>query len=212
MIDGYRAYKFYLAIKLHFTTDKYDVFKSKGAVSCTLESFERRNDKPIFIKLGQKFASEKDYIQYVACNFIYGNPHVIYSGYEADENYIEWQRRRQSMTKLFSDDCDKIIESGKNIDDIINCTKNTIPYIITLYLSKQINMETIRILDDQLDFVSKWDGTVYNMFQDQIRVIKKAKGFIKYDKSRIQPVFNNLMEQIWDYKDGTYIQKTTAQV
>jgi hypothetical protein len=212
MIDGYRAYKFYLATRLHFTTDKYDVFASKGAVTCSRDSFEKRNDKYMFMKLGQRFNTEREYIQFLASNFIYGNPNVIYSGSEADESYIEWQRRKQSITKLFSDDCDKLINANKTIDEIINCTNNQLPYIILLYIGKKINVETIRILDDGLDFVSKWEGTVQTMFADQIRVIKKAKGFIKYDKDRIRPVFNNLLEQTWNYKDGQHIQEAIASV
>ena len=122
-MDGYRAYRFYLATKLHFTSDKYDVFAAKGAVSASISSFEKRNDRYMFTRLGQRFNTEREYIQFIACNYIYGNPNVIYSGSEADENFTEWQRRRQSATKLFSDDCDKLIASGKCYDDIFYCTK-----------------------------------------------------------------------------------------
>lgn len=210
VIDGYRAYRFYLATKLHFTSDKYDVFQSKGAVTASISSFEKRNDRYMFAKLGQRFNTEREYIQYLACNYIYGNPNVLYSGSEADENYTEWQRRRQSATKLFSDDCDTLINSNKNIDEIINCTLNQIPYIISLYIGKKINIETVRILDDHMDFIKKWDGNVLTMFGDQIRIIKKAKGFIKYDKSRIQPIINILLENTWNYKDGQHIQEAIA--
>ena len=164
----------------------------------------------MFVKLGQRFNKERELIQFIASNLIYGNPNMIYSGSEADDNYIEWNRRRQSATKLFSDDCDTLINLNKNIDELINCTNNQLPYIITLYISKKINIETIRILDDHLDFVNKWEGMVVTMFADQIRIIKKAKGFIKYDKTRIQPVLNNFLEQTWNYKDGQHIPQAAT--
>lgn len=210
MIDGYRAYRFYLATKLHFTSDKYDVFQSKGAVSVSIASFEKRNDRYMFSKLGQRFNTEREYIQFIASNFIYGNPDVIYSGSEADDNYIEWQRRRQSATKLFDDDCHILINTNKTIDELINCTNNQIPDIISLFISKKINIETVRILDDHLDFINKWEGSLITMFGDQIRIIKKAKGFIKYDKTKIRPVLNNLLEQTWNYKNGQYIPQTNS--
>ena len=211
-MDAYRAYRFYLATKLHFTTDKYDVFETKGAVTCSRDSFEKRNDRYMFSKLAQKFYSESAYIQFLASNFIYGNPNMIYSGSEAEENYVEWQRRRQSATKLFQDDCDKLINSNKNIDEIINCTLNQIPYIISLYIGKKINIETVRILDDHMGFADKWDGMVLTMFADQIRIIKKAKGFVKYDKKRIQPIINILLESTWNYKDGQHVQEAISSI
>ena len=39
------AYRTYLAFKLHFTTDKYDITKTKGAVSASRESFLKRTDQ-----------------------------------------------------------------------------------------------------------------------------------------------------------------------
>ena len=206
MIDGYRAYRFYLATKLHFTTDKYDVFVSKGAVTCSRDSFEKRNDRFMFHKLGQRFKTEREYIQFIASNFIYGNPNVIYSGSEADENYTEWQRRLQSATKLFSDDCHTLINTDKNIDEIIKCTNNQLPYIISLYLAKRINIETIRILDDTMHFIDTWQGNIQTLFGDHIRIIRKAKGFIKYDKTKTLPIVNNLLEQTWNYKDEQLIR------
>ena len=211
-MDAFRAYRFYLATKLHFTTDKYNVFETKGAVTCSRDSFEKRNDRYMFSKLAQKFYSESAYIQFLASNFIYGNPNMIYSGSEADENYVEWQRRKQSATKLFSDDCDTLINLNKSIDEIINCTNNQLPYIIALYIGKKINIETVRILDDNLGFVDKWEGIVHTMFADQIRIIKKANGFIKYDKNKIRPVLNNFLEQTWNYKDGQHIPQAIPQI
>lgn len=215
MIDGFRAYKFYMALKLHFTTAKYNVFETRGAVSISHSKFEVRNDKFLFSKLGNRFKTEQEYIQYVACNFLYGNSNVIYSGSEADDNFTEWQRRRQSATKLFSDDCDKIISSvsmaGKDYDEIFYCTKNSFQYIMSLYVGKKINIETVRILDDKLDFMSKIpeDSAMATMFSDKILLIKKAKGFIKYNKERTTPIIDNLLEELLGNTNGKHIQTTT---
>ena len=44
-MDGFKAYRYYLAIKLHFTTDKFNVFENRGNVRGTREAFNVRNDK-----------------------------------------------------------------------------------------------------------------------------------------------------------------------
>ena len=38
-MNGYEAYKLYLAIKLHFSTEDYDFIKHNGKVNCSLDSF-----------------------------------------------------------------------------------------------------------------------------------------------------------------------------
>ena len=83
-MDGFTAYKYYMALKLHFSSDKYNVFESRGSVKCSREKFNSRNDYYIFEKLGRKFSTNQELIQYMAANFIYKNPNVIYSGADAD--------------------------------------------------------------------------------------------------------------------------------
>ncbi len=61
-MDGFKAYKYYMAIKLHFTKDGFDVFKNRGNVKGTREAFNARNDSYLFEKLARKFPVDKDLI------------------------------------------------------------------------------------------------------------------------------------------------------
>src|SRR5210317_421744 len=101
-MDGFRAYKYYIALKLHFTTDKFDVFKNSN-VKGSREAFVARNDRYLFDKLARKFSTDKELIQYLVANFAYENDAAVYNGFEAQDNYQLWQRRKQSMTKIISD-------------------------------------------------------------------------------------------------------------
>ena len=73
-----------MAIKLHFTTDRYDVFEANGKVSGSKETFEKRNDRFLFEKIGRKFNEPRQLIEYFVANFAYGNTGVIYSS-ESDQ-------------------------------------------------------------------------------------------------------------------------------
>ena len=207
MMDGFSAYKYYMALKLHFGSVKYNVFESRGAVKCSRDRFNDRRDHYMFDKLAKKFGTDKDLIQFMASNFIYNNPNFIYSGSEAEENYLEWQRRKQSATKLFADDCDKIISLNMSLKEIFYCTNNAIQYIISLGVSNSVNIETIRILDDQLDFISKIKpgDPVMTMFNEYILRINKSKGFVKYDADKVKPVFDNLIEELRLKENGTHV-------
>jgi hypothetical protein len=200
-MDGYKAYKFYLAIKLHFNSEKFDVFFNRGALKYSREKFNSRNDRLIFEKLAKRFSSEKDYIQYIASNFMYGNPDVAYSGTEGDDNYIEYLRRKESMTKIFKGDLDTIITYHEKYptESAINCTNNTLPYIISLYLSNQITLETVRILDDRLSIIHHLkmeNQTLYKMFEDLLLIVDKAKGFVKYSSEKTNPHIENLITEL----------------
>lgn len=201
-MDGFKAYKYYMAIKLHFTKDNFDVFKNRGNVKGTREAFNVRNDRYIFEKLARKYPVDKDLIQLFVANFAYGNDTSLYSYEEAETNLLEWQKRKQSITKMFSDDCGAILmtahKNKQKQDDIFYFTSNTYPSILKLYLGKQISIETVRILDDMLAMVEKWkeNTSMVVLWENDIRRIEKARGFVKYDKDRVSKVFSSFMEEV----------------
>lgn len=197
-MDGFGAYRYYLALKLHFGTDKFDVFKNKGAVRYTRDKFETRNDKFIFVKLSAKYPTDREFIQFIASNFMYGNHDVVYSGSEAEDNWIEFNRRKQSITKIFKDDVDTIINHHEQYPDfsLFEVLDNKIPSIISLYLSNKITLETLRILDDKTNLIHEFkcsNQTLYKMFDDTLRIVEKSKGFVKYDKTKTDPILDELL-------------------
>lgn len=201
-MDGFKAYKYYMAIKLHFTRDNFDVFQNRGNVKGTRDAFNARNDRYVFEKLARKYAVDKDLIQYYVANFAYGFDTVIYSQSEAEQNLQEWNRRKQSITKIFSDDCNKIVmDAYKNklkAESILNLTNKGYCSILKLFLGNQISLETIRIIDDMLPVVHNWktNESMLLLWENEIRRIEKSKGFVKYDKTKVVPVFNNFMEEV----------------
>ena len=43
-MDPFEVYKLYLALKLHFTTEKYDITKTRGGVKASEKAFLKRKD------------------------------------------------------------------------------------------------------------------------------------------------------------------------
>lgn len=201
-MDGFKAYKYYIAVKLHFTKDSFDVFKNRGGVKGTREAFNARNDRYIFEKLARKFPVDRDLIQYYVSNFAYGNENVAYDLAESEENYAEWNRRKQSITKIFADDLNKILMDAykRKIKEpaIINFTFNQYPSILNLYLGKQIGIETLRILDDFDNLLEPWkqNTSMVLLWENEIRRVEKVKGFVKYDSYKIMATYQSYKEEI----------------
>lgn len=191
-----------MAIKLHFTKDSFDVFKNRGVVKGTREAFNARNDRYMFEKLARKYPVDKDLIQFYVANFAYGNDNVVYAQEESQDNLFEWQKRKQSMTKIFEDDLQRILMDAykRKIKEssILNFTCNQYPSILNLYLGKQIGLETLRIIDDQDNLLQSWkqNTSMVLLWENEIRRVEKSKGFVKYDADKIKSVYSTFKEEI----------------
>jgi len=201
-MDGFKAYRYYLAIKLHFTTDKFNVFENRGNVRGTREAFNARNDRYIFEKIANKKLNDKDIIQYFVANFAYFKENSIYEGKEAEDNYIQWMKRKQSITKTFIDDLTSIlhfVETNKvNNSAVFEFTDNEYPLALKMFIGGKITIESLRIIDDFIGVIDKWKDhpTVKYIWDDEIRRITKLSGFVKYDKDKLGKIFATFREEI----------------
>ena len=201
-MDGFKAYRYYLAIKLHFTTDKFNVFENRGNVRGTREAFNARNDRYIFEKLAKRFKEDKDIIQFYVANFAYGHDTAIYAGQEADDNYNIWLKRKQSISQIFIDDLATIltyIETNKlKYNAIFEFTDSEYPVALKLFVGGKISIETLRIIDDVYPIIDTWEinTSIKYIWQDELRRIKKLTGFVKYDKIKLNKIFSHFKEEI----------------
>lgn len=190
-MDGFRAYRYYMALKLHFTQPKFDVFVNRGHVKGSYERFLSRNDHLIFDRLARQF-SDRDFIQYVAANFMYGHDDMIYDTTDSMGNYKEYLRRKQSITRVFSEDVQMIMDSGAQYD----FSGNKIPDVLQLMMAKRITLETVVILNDIDHFVDKLkQSTIALLLGDELLRIEKSKGFVKYVPEKIMPIYNELKNE-----------------
>lgn len=198
-MNGFSAFRYYLAVKLHFSNDKFSVFENNGNVKYSMETFNARNDRFIFDKLTRKFDAAKDIIQFYVANFAYGNDNFIYAIEEADQYYAEWIKRKESITKIFHDDLSKVqLEIEKyayTMDHVFTNKDGNFPVILKLYLGKVITIETMSILNARKPIIQEWkqDPNITLVFEQDLRRIEKLIGFIKYDAAKIDKIYFDLI-------------------
>jgi len=201
-VDGFKAYRYYLAIKLHFTTEKFNVFENRGNVKGTREAFNARNDRYIFEKLANKYSEDREIIQFFVANFAYGNETAIYAGQEAEDNLTEWTKRKQSITQKFIDDLAIIlthIEVNKlPTASIFNFIDSAYPVLLELFIGGKISIETLRIIDDIHPILEKWqeNNSIKYIWNQEMLRIKKLTGFVKYDRIKVEKIFNHFLAEI----------------
>lgn len=183
----YEAFKEYIALKSHFTTKSYDYNKFSGKIkSATVSAYEQRKDKVFFMKL----AKHKDVKGFLISNFIEDDKfwvgNLAYNEY-AQSVYLNWLKRIQSLSYLFSSELSKLHEQ---FDDNFIINDNEHPYVIKLFLRKEISLETLVILVDLVRCLSYWNkGMAYDpVWQDISMKVKKYKSFLSYDKEKYKNV------------------------
>jgi hypothetical protein len=143
-------------------------------------------------------------IQYYVSNIAYGNESPVYEIEESEGYYLNWIKRKESITHVFTNDLSVILnDAHKNNlkkDAIVDFTFNQQPSILTLYLGKRITLETVSILNDFLGLIDMWNmsGFVMTLWEAEIKRIYKAKRFVKYDKQRIHPLIQEFEEELHD--------------
>ena len=199
-MEGFKAYKYFMAIKLHFTTEKYDVFETNGRVSGSRATFEKRNDRFLFEKLGSRFNSDKDCIQFLVANFAYGNKNVVYSQ-ESDDYFQTWNKRKESRTRMFEVDLQTlesyIEKNHKEFKDLYSI-ETGVPPLLNLYVGGHITLETMVILQDFDDYLSKWEPLIM-LWHDHFLTIRKVKRFVKYDATKLKLIYDNFKRTVEEF-------------
>lgn len=202
-MPGFRACKLYLAVKLHFESEKYDVFESGGRTKYRREDYEKRRDRVIFERLAKKFPVERDLIQFYVANFAYGNPNKIYSG-DAYDYYETWIKRKQSITQVFWNDLSTIFTNLENkkrgFDAFMNIDDGD-PELLLLYLGGHITLETMVIVQQLDDYLTKWEPMIL-LWHDYFHTIQKVRRFVKFDANKCGIIYKQFKENLVELNHG----------
>ena len=174
-MTDFEAYRQFLALKLHFTSEHYDYFKYNGKHNATMASFEKRTDKRFFKKLVRKNINITEY--YVA-NLVNGKEWI--SQFE-DSVWKDWLSRSQSIEYNFINEAEKLLTSAGNFDIIFNCDEGTHPKLLKAYLAKKISLDTLVILDRLVRYRRVFDREIDESYiwPKVSMLIQKYEPFVK---------------------------------
>ena len=178
IMDDFSVYRMYMALKLHFTTDKYDVIEQQGRVRVSRATFNKRKDLFTIKKIAKTY-SDEDVANFLVANFVSGNRWGGLFDLEAGKTFKQWKKKIESLSYVFSQDLDNLIleldENKLSFDDIFKITGGQHPYIIKAYLRNTITIETLVILESIYKFIDSFDSGITEniVWPDISRLIKK---------------------------------------
>jgi len=184
------AYRCYLALKNHFTKDKYDYHKYRGKVRATNEAFYKRKDRFWF----EKFARQKkdnEVEEFFVSNFIYStDPATMWIGEmikEGEGRYIDWKKKIQSLSYIFKEEVNTLFEQNK-VNEVFDCSDGH-PPILRKYLGGTISLETLVICDSVFDYRKDFDQRLNDPVWETVsKKMKKYKPFLNIDVPKYKKI------------------------
>lgn len=145
---GYEAYKLYLALQRHFSTN-YDFFKYHGKVNVSTDAYSKRNDMFSFEKL-TKIVLKEDLQDFFVAHFL-ENPKCWIRNMSKAK--MEQHRAKvKNFSTKFREDLEYL--STYHLPDLIK-VENDIPQIHKLVIDGTINIETLIAMDHFYPFIDK---------------------------------------------------------
>lgn len=195
-VTPHEAFKAYLAIKRHFSSDTYDYHKYGGKINSSLASFHKRKDRLFFEKLSRQ-KKDEEVVDFFVSNFVSAtDPSSLWIGEiikHGNEQYIDWKKKRQSLNYTFETDLRSVFE-GNNFLDYIKIEGSKHPKLLKEYLSGKLTLETLVILDRMIHFREKFDGKLIDPIWELVsNKIRKYSPFLELDLDKYKNILRKVL-------------------
>jgi hypothetical protein len=143
-----------------------------------MDAFERRKDKYHFYKLSRKYTNDEELKWFLISNLVENDKLWVGDllGDGADQNFKRRQKTLQSLTYAFENDCRNIFDGVENPNELLRCKNGEYPPLLTKYLHRDVQIETICILSRILGLIDIWNSCI----AENIRWPTLRNTFLKY--------------------------------
>ena len=199
MITGYEAFGIFQALKLHFTSDSYDFFKYNGKSRVSVDAFENRKDKYHFYKLSRRLTNRDELIMFIVSNFVH-NENIWVGDLLTEESETIYRQRQkvvQSLSYIFENDCRKLFDGIDNPNEFLKVTNGEYPVLMTKTLQRDIEIETLCIMNKILGFMPNWNNKIEDTIRWPLfyRKVIKFSEFLPKDVSKFKFILKKVIDE-----------------
>ena len=190
-MTGFEVYKMYLALRMHFSKQKYDYIKYRGKVNASENAFEQRRDRYFFKKLATKYDGN-EILNYFVANFM-NDPQGYIKSF-SDGNYTSWKIKQESFCYQFRQDVDLLLTYFESpyqdkFDKIFEVKEGQHPPLLKHYLSGEIALETLVVFESCLGYIEQFDKKLSDPIWKDIKGrVLKYKPFLEIDCTKYRGV------------------------
>lgn len=182
------VYRIYVAIKTHFTTDKYDFVAFNGKTKYISQStYNKRKDKYFFEQLSVRYRND-EIVPFFISNFLVNEK--MWIGDMQDEGrdiFLEWKKRWSSLYYNYTQDVgniiDFVVKNELSMVDIFTGDGSKHPIILKFLQQKMVSLETVVILNKIINFIPSLEKHYSDdlILGSLIQKVKKYSSFFKED-------------------------------
>ena len=190
-MHGVEVYRTYLAMKLHFSSPKFDFFQYDGKVNAKEETYQKRNDFYFFETIARKY-NDQEIKEFMLASFVEAkDPTKVWIGdikRSGKDLWLVWAKRQQSLSYTVSEDLDRLgdflSQRGNTFNDLFD-THEGHPPLLKSFVRGDIVLETLIILDMILGFIKVWDKKLKDPLWEQLSFkIKNYKSFLSINTNK----------------------------
>lgn len=198
MDKGFEAYNLYLSLRAHFhggTGKNFDITKGYKKVRTSYETYKNKGSiSSMFRVLTDRYDYDTVH-DIIVSNFANGDK---YGGMPFDSNamdvYKDWLSRKNKRSYQFEQDLNSIYDRMQQ-DNIEDCTVDSgHPLIIKMLLGKQIALETVVILNRELNFIDEYKDDL--ILKDTCLTVIKYTPFLEQSTKKMYLKYQTLINKI----------------
>jgi hypothetical protein len=200
-MNGFSVYKIHVALKAHFTTEKFCVFDNQGRTRVNFESYLKRRDSECFEKISNKLLKERAVVDFFVANYAFGNDDFIWDFQKGIDSLTKWYSVKDAFSRYLKGDLDKIVSEvrRRKVDkkSIFHFTSSGNPVILDLWLAGQILPHTMVILNKSVGLYEPWLSSPMGIvIKDKLLMLNKLTKFVKGDEVKIQELLYDFVEEL----------------
>ena len=153
----------FTALNNHFFEQNYDYFRYGGKVPIKADSYnkKRQDERHRYDRLAKKFHTKEELENFIVANLITSKKRLwvgLLFGGGADETYVEWKGRVQSLTYRTISELKLLLQDGTPLRQLFVCNEHQHPEILKALMRKTLSLETFVILDMCINFIPGIDS------------------------------------------------------
>ena len=190
------CYKKFLAIKNHFTKEKYDYHKYCGSSRASLNSFYKRKDRYFFEKLSRQ-KNDKEIEEFFVANFATCNDpqslYIVELMREGDKVHRQWQKKIQSLSYSFKNEIEEVF-LDRDFDRMFSREDSYHPPVLKAHLQGKLSLETMLILNKVLGYKSHFDKKIDDAVLKLVSLkLSKYDKFLNIDVFRYRKILKDVL-------------------
>jgi L-rhamnose isomerase len=122
-------------------------------------------------------------------------------GKSGEENYARWQKRIESLSYVFENDCNTLLdfieEKRIKFDDLFKVKDGQHPPLVKLYIANKITIETMVILNDILNYSKQFNKEIGEtvIWPKKYKLLMNYKPFLKYNITKMKMIIKKKINE-----------------